>query len=75
MFYFDKASDIILLKQFFGHTWTGYVLLTLLLSQYILQGYVLIYRLTTKPVGRTVLTKLLLFTFVFAILLGEIWTT
>jgi len=74
MFYFDKVSDIILLTQVFGHTWTGYVLLILLLGQYVLQGYVLIYHLTTKLVGRTVLTKLFLFTFVLALPLGVILT-
>ncbi len=70
MFYFDKASDIALLKQVFGPTWTGYVLLTLLLLQYVLQGYVLIYHLTTKVIGWTFWTKLLLFSFVLAIPLG-----
>ena len=74
MFYFDKASDITLLKQVFGPTWTGYVLLTLLLIQYVLQGYVLIYHLTTKVIGWTVRTKLLLFTVVFAIPLGVMLT-
>ncbi len=74
MFYFDKASDIILLKQVFGHTWTGFVLLILLLGQYILQGYILIYHLTTKLIGWTVLTKLFLFTFVLALPLGVILT-
>ncbi len=74
MFYFDKASDITLLKQVFGHTWTGYVSLTLLLSPYVLQGYILIYHLTTKVIGWTVLTKLFLFTFVLAIPLGVILT-
>ena len=70
MFYFDKASDIALLKQVFGPTWTGYVLLTLLLLQYVLQGYVLIYHLTTKVIGWTFWTNLLLFSFVLAIPLG-----
>jgi hypothetical protein len=74
MFYFDKTSDITLLKQVLGHTWTGYVLLTLLLSPYVLQGYILIYHLTTKVIGWTVLTKLSLFTFVLAIPLGVILT-
>ncbi len=74
MFYFDKASDIALLKQVFGHTWTGYVLLILLLNQYVLQGYILIYHLTTQFIGWTVLTKLFLFTFVSALPLGVILT-
>ncbi len=76
MFYFDKASDIILLKQVFGHTWIGYVLLTLLLSQYILQGYVTIYHLTRKFIGWTGWTKLFLFPYgsVFALPLGVILT-
>ncbi len=74
MFYFDKASDITLLKQVFGHTWTGYVLLILLLNQYVLQGYILIYHLTTKFIGWTVLTKLFLFSFVLAIPLGVVLT-
>ena len=72
MFYFDKVSDIILLKQIFGHTWTGFVLLFLLLGQYVLQGYVLIYHLTTKVIGRTVWTKLSLF--VLIVPLGVIVT-
>ena len=74
MFYFDKVSDIILLKQIFGHTWTGFVLLFLLLGQYVLQGYVLIYHLTTKVIGRTVWTKLFLSMFVLIIPLGVIVT-
>ena len=55
-------------------TWTGYVLLTLLLSQYVLQGYILIYHLTMNIIGWTVLTKLFLFTFVLALPLGVILT-
>jgi len=74
MFYFDKASDITLLKQVFGHTWTGYVLLVLLLSQYVLQGYVLIYHLTRKFIRWTILTKLFLLSFVLAIPLGVVLT-
>ena len=74
MFYFDTASDIILLKQVFGHTWTGYVLLILSLGQYILQGYILIYHLARKFIGWTVWTKLFLFTFVLALPLGVILT-
>ena len=74
MFYSDKASDITLLKQVFGHTWTGYVLLVLLLGQYVLQGYVLVYHLTRKFIGWTVLTKLFLITFVLAIPLGVLLT-
>ena len=74
MFYSDKASDITLLKQVFGHTWTGYVLLVLLLGQYVLQGYVLVYHLTRKFIGWTVLTKLFLCTFVLAIPLGVVLT-
>ena len=70
MFYFDKASDITLLKQVFGHTWTGYALLVLLLNQYVLQGYILMYQLTTKFIGWTVWTKLFLLSFVLAIPLG-----
>ncbi len=74
MFYFDKASDITLLKQVFGHTWTGYVLLVLLLGQYVLQGYVLVYHLTRKFIDWTVLTKLFLFSLVLAIPLGVVLT-
>ena len=74
MFYFDKASDIILLQQVFGDTWTGYVLMALLLSQYVLQGYILIYHLTRKLIGWTIVTKLFLFTIVFALPLGVILT-
>ncbi len=74
MFYFDKASDITLLKQVFGHTWTGYALLVLLLNQYVLQGYILMYQLTTKFIGWTVWTKLFLLSFVLAIPLGVLLT-
>ena len=74
MFYFDKASDIILLKQVFGHTWTGYVLLILLLSQYVLQGYFLLYHLTRKLIGWNIWAKLFLLSFVLAIPLGVILT-
>ncbi len=48
--------------------------MTLLLSQYVLQGYILIYHLTRKLIAWTIVTKLFLFTIVFALPLGVILT-
>ena len=44
-FWYDKGSDVKLLSDVWGHTWTGYALLVFLLYQYILQGYILIFHI------------------------------
>ena len=44
-FWYDKGSDVKLLSDVWGHTWTSYVLLALLLYQYVLQGYILIFNM------------------------------
>lgn len=44
-FWYDKGSDVKLLTEVWGHTWTGYALLVLLLYQYLLQGYILVFHL------------------------------
>ena len=44
-FWYDKGSDVKLLSDVWGHTWTGYALLVFLLYQYVLQGYILMFHL------------------------------
>ena len=44
-FWYDKGSDVKLLSDVWGHTWTSYALLTLLLYQYVLQGYIIIFHI------------------------------
>ena len=41
LFWYDWATDLGLLLNVWGHTWTGYALLVFLLYQYVWQGYVL----------------------------------
>ena len=44
-FWYDKGSDVKLQSDVWDHTWTGYVLLALLLYQYVLQAYILTFHL------------------------------
>lgn len=44
-FWYDKGSDVKLLSDVWGHTWTGYALLVFLLYQYVLQGYILTFHI------------------------------
>lgn len=44
-FWYDKASDVKVLSEVWGHTWTGFALLVFLLYQYVLQGYILVLHL------------------------------
>ena len=55
VFWFDKGSDIQLLNEVWGHTWTGYVLLVLLLYRYLIEGYIVIFHLTRSAAVRNYL--------------------
>lgn len=63
VFWFGKITDMQLLQQVDGHTWTGYALLGLCLLLYIITGYILSCRLGISTLGWKIRMKL----FVFAV--------